>query len=465
MAGTGVEYWSLRRLSEALRRREISAVEATGAMLERIAAVDGACQSYVTVTADRALDQARRADTEIARGQWRGPLHGVPIALKDLCFTTYAPTTAGMSIHKDWAPPYDSTVGRRLDQAGAVTLGKLKMTEGAGGTHHPSVTPPRNPWNAEFWPGASSSGSGVATAAGLCFGSLGSDTGGSIRFPSAACGLTGIKPTWGRVSRHGVFTLADSLDHIGPMARSAADAAAILGVIAGADDDDPTTLSAPVPDYLAEIGGNIRGLRIGVDRAYACDGAAAEVVAAFDEAERVLASLGAEIKPVAFPAVDVLFTKCMPVMGSEVAEAHRDTYPARAAEYGGLSWIIEMGLKATPVMLAEAARIRREFSGRVDRLWRDINLLLVPAMPMTTPTAAEMDAMNIDPSAMGRLARFTIPFDMTGSPTISLPCGKTASDLPLGVQLVGPHLSEALLCRVGHAFQQATDWHTRHPAV
>jgi amidase len=465
MTGTGLEYWSLRRLSEALRRRQISAVEATGAMLDRIAAIDGACQSYVTVTADRALDQARRADAEIARDQWRGPLHGVPIAIKDLCFTTYAPTTAGMSIHKNWVPPYDSTVGRRLDRAGAVTLGKLKLTEGAGGTHHPSVVPPRNPWNAEYWPGASSSGSGVATTAGLCFGSLGSDTGGSIRFPSAACGLTGIKPTWGRVSRHGVFTLADSLDHVGPMARSAADAAAILGVIAGADDDDPTTLHAPVPDYLAELGGNIRGLRIGVDRAYSCEGCDADVVAAFEEAAKALTELGADIRPVQFPSVDQILAVSIPVMGAEAAEAHRETYPTRSSEYASLAGIIETGLKATPVMLTEAARLRREFSGRVARLWCDIDLLLVPAIPITTPKAEEMEGFNINPTMPGRLMRFTFPFDMTGGPTISLPCGTTANGLPLGVQLAGPHLSEALLCRAGYAFQQATDWHTRHPAV
>ena len=460
-----LEYWSLLRLSESLRRGEITSTDVTNGLLDRIAAIDGRCLSFITVTADRALMQARQADREIGRGLWRGPLHGVPIAIKDLCFTTYAPTTAGMAIYQDWVPKYDSTVGRRLDQAGAVTLGKLKMTEGAGGLHHPSFPAPRNPWTPDDWPGASSSGSGVATAAGLCFGSLGSDTGGSIRFPSAACGLTGIKPTWGRVSRHGIFPLADSLDHVGPMARSAADAAAILGVIAGSDPQDPTTLSAPVPDYLAELGGGIRGLRIGVDRSYSCAESAPEVVAALDEAETVLTSLGAEIRPVVFPAVDPLFTKCMPVMGSEVAEAHRDTYPARADEYGSLSWLIEMGLKATPIMLAEAARLRREFSGRVDRLWRDIDLLLVPAIPMLPPTASEMAAMNVDPSAMSKLARFTIPFDMTGSPTISLPCGFTGSGLPLGFQLVGPHLSEPLLCRAGHSYQQVTDWHTRHPAI
>ncbi|MDB5392603.1 MAG: hypothetical protein JWM91_109 [Rhodospirillales bacterium] len=460
-----LEYWSLLELSGELKRGAISSMEVTAAQLERIAKVDGVYQSYVTVMADRAMAQAEQADTEIARGQWRGPLHGVPIALKDLCFTKMAPTTAGMSIYKDRVPDYDATVVERLDQAGAVTLGKLKMTEGAGGSHHPTVSAPRNPWNTDYWPGVSSSGSGVATAAGLCFGSLGSDTGGSIRFPSSACGITGIKPTWGRVSRYGIFTLADSLDHVGPMARSVGDAAAILGMIAGSDPRDPTALNAPVPDYLSGLAGGIRGLRIGIDRSFAGDGSDDEVMAALSEAERVLVALGAMIKPVNFPSVDSLIGSWMPIVGLEIADAHRETYPARAAEYGALGGMIEMGLAATPLAIAQAGRVRREFCGRVDALWDDIDLLLVPALPMTVPTAAQMETLNQDFGHMTRLVRFTIPFDLTGSPTISLPCGFSRNGLPLGVQLVGRHLSEPLLCQAGHAFQQISDWHTHHPAI
>src|SRR5581483_2824541 len=250
----------------------ISSVEVARQMLTRIEALEGALKSYVTVSADHAMARARAADQELARGQWRGPLHGVPLALKDLCFTTFAPTTGGMKIFENTPAPYDGAVVTRLLQAGAVILGKLKMTEAATSAYHPDVAPPLNPWSRAHWTGMSSSGSGVATAAGLCFGSLGSDTGGSIRFPSAACGLTGVKPTWGRVSRHGIFHLAESLDHLGPMARSAADAAAILGVIAGEDENDPTSLGAPVPNYLAEIDGPIRGLTIGVDRTYGAEG-------------------------------------------------------------------------------------------------------------------------------------------------------------------------------------------------
>ena len=243
-------YESLTTVSDRLRRKRLSSSELTDTALRRIAQLDEQYHSYATVLPERALERAKAADAEIARGLWRGPLHGVPIAVKDLCYTTFAPTRAGTTIFKTFTPSFNATVVERLEDGGAVILGKLQMTEGAYTSHHPEVTPPLNPWNTNYWVGSSSTGSGVATSLGLCYGSLGSDTGGSIRFPSATCGLSGIKPTWGRVSRYGVFPLADTLDHVGPMARSVADAAAMLGVIAGADRNDPTTYKAPVPDYL-----------------------------------------------------------------------------------------------------------------------------------------------------------------------------------------------------------------------
>ena len=221
----------------------------TRAQLDRIAALDGALGSYAQVMTEVAMAQAEAAEAEVAAGRYRGPLHGVPIAVKDLCWTKGFPTAAGMAIHKDYRPADDATVVRRLTEAGAVLLGKLQLTEGAYSDHHPSVTPPKNPWNAEYWPGISSSGSGSATAAGLCYGSLGSDTGGSIRWPCAANGLTGLKPSWGRVSRYGVFALAPTLDHVGSMARSAADAGAILGAIAGSDPSDPTAVLDPMKRF------------------------------------------------------------------------------------------------------------------------------------------------------------------------------------------------------------------------
>lgn len=263
--GIDLHYMELTELAACIKAREVSPLEVTRAQLDRIASLDSALGSYAFVTAELALAQAEEAETEITAGRYRGPLHGVPIAVKDLCWTKGVPTAAGMAIYKDYCPNEDATVVRRLKDAGAVLLGKLQLTEGAYSDHHASIMPPKNPWNADYWSGMSSSGSGVATAAGLCYGSLGSDTGGSIRFPSAANGVTGLKPSWGRVSRSGVFELAASLDHIGPLTRSAADAGVMLTAIAGSDPNDPTAAHDRVPDYPAMVEQGVRGLRIGVD--------------------------------------------------------------------------------------------------------------------------------------------------------------------------------------------------------
>src|SRR6516165_10824157 len=303
MTSDPVHYLSLTDVSERLRRGELKPTALSEMILARIAQHDGALKSYTTLLADRAMAKARQAEAELDRGFWRGLLHGVPIAVKDLCYTDYAPTAAGMRIHRDFVPPYTCTVVERLERAGAIILGKLSMTEGAFAIHHPDMPTPVNPWHGDVWTGASSSGSGAATAAGLCYGSLGSDTGGSIRFPSAACGLTGLKPTWGRVSRYGVFPLSETLDHIGPMTRTAADCAAMLAAIAGADPRDPTALPAPVPDYVAALGGGIRGLRVGIAQAYAFDGVSEPVRGVLNTAGDVLVDLGARLVAVEFPTL------------------------------------------------------------------------------------------------------------------------------------------------------------------
>jgi amidase len=363
-------------------------------------------------------------------------------------------------------PPFNATIVDRLERAGAVTLGKLKMTEGAYTSHRPDDQAPLNPWNANYWVGSSSSGSGVATSAGLCYGSIGSDTGGSIRFPSATCGLTGIKPTWGRVSRHGVFPLADSLDHVGPMCRSAADAAAMLGVIAGADANDPTALRAPVPNYLAGIGDGVRGLRIGVDRKYTQEGVDAQVVAALLEAERTLADLGAEIREIKFPSYEKLVSQWIPMCSVETAEAHLETYPSRKPEYGpDLAQLIEQGRSVSGIEIAAIHHERLKFSGSLTAMFGDVDLLLVPAMPMPIPTLAKMGEYGADPGVLLSILRFTAVFDFSGSPTITLPAGMASDQMPLSMQLVGPHLSEATLARAAHAFQSTTDWHTRRPPI
>ena len=458
-------YKSLTTVSDLIRRKKLSSVEVTDAILQRIAELDGQYHSYATVLAERSRDQAKAADTEIARGLWRGPLHGVPIAVKDLCYTTFAPTLAGSAIFKSFVPSFNATVVERLEDAGAILLGKLQMTEGAYTSHHPEVATPLNPWNTNYWVGSSSTGSGVATSLGLCYGSLGSDTGGSIRFPSATCGLTGIKPTWGRVSRYGVFPLAETLDHVGPMTRSVADAAAMLGVIAGADRNDPTTYKAAVPDYLETIGNGIRGLRVGVDRIYAADGIDGQVVAALTEAERVLSGLGATLREVRFPAYQKLVSQWIAMCSVETAAAHAETYPARQSEYGpDLAALIEQGLATKGTEIAGIALERMRFSRELSELFQTVDILLIPTMPVPTPSLELMKAYGEDPSVLLSILRFTAPFDFSGSPTLTLPNGLDSAGMPLSMQFVGPHLSEDVLVRAGHAFQSATNWR-RHPPV
>ena len=466
MSEDQLHYKSIIGLSELFRRGEVLPSEVTKATLSRIGKLDGSVHGYAVVLAERAMAQAKKYDDEFAKGIWRGPLHGVPIGLKDLCYTTFAPTAGGTKIHTKFVPSFNATIVDRLERAGVVTLGKLKMTDGAYTSHHPFDQAPLNPWNVNYWVGSSSSGSGVATSAGLCYGSIGSDTGGSIRFPSATCGLTGIKPTWGRVSRHGIFPLADSLDHVGPMCRSAADAAAMLGVIAGTDPNDPTALQAPVPNYLARIGDGVPGLRIGVDRKYTQQGIDPQIVTALLEAERTLADLGAEIREVHFPSYEKLVSQWIPMCSVETAQAHLETYPSRAKEYGPeLAQLIEQGRSVSGVEIAAIHHERLKFCGRLAALFGDIDLLLIPTMPVPIPTLTKMGEYGADPNILLSILRFTAVFDFSGSPTITLPMGMASDQMPLSMQLVGPHLSEDVLARAAHAFQSITDWHTQRPPI
>ena len=461
-----LHYLDLVEVARRIKVGALSPVALTEAMIKRIDKLDGGLKSYAIVTADLARRQAREAEAEIKRGAWRGPLHGVPIAVKDLCYTKGIPTAAGMVIHKDFKPEHDSTVVERFAQAGAVLLGKLQLTEGAFADHHPLIPAPVNPWNKDHWSGASSSGSGVATAAGLCFASLGSDTGGSIRFPSAANGVTGLKPTWGRVSRYGVFPLAESLDHIGPMTRSAADAAAVLGVIAGADPNDPTAVQHPVPNYLAGLPRGIRGVRIGVDRTYNTTGVDKDMVKVIDDAITVLGDLGADIREAKFPSPDRIVKDWLPLCAVETAVAHEATFPKHADQYGpALRGLIETGRGLSGLDLTKILIARAAFRGEVEAFFEDVDLLVIPAQYAASPTTTTMATLGEDPKAIEMLLRFTSPFDVTGSPTITLPGGFTAKGLPIAFQLVARPFEEELLLRGGHAFQLATDWHTRRPSI
>lgn len=466
MTLTDLHYLSLIDVGRLIHSRQISSVEVTQALLDRIARFDGHLGSYATLTPELALAAAVAADREIANGSIRGPLHGVPIAVKDLCRTAGVRTMAGMTIYQDYVPDRDATVIARLKAAGAVLLGKLQMTEGALSAHHPAIKAPLNPWSAAHWTGVSSSGSGVATAAGLCYAALGSDTLGSIRFPSTMNGITGLKPTWGRVSRAGVFALADTLDHVGPMARDARDAAAVLGAIAGPDPDDPTALQDAPPDYLAGIEGGVRGLRIGIDRDLLAACAEPDMARITGEAAAVFAQLGAEVREVRVPSLDQITRDAVQLCSVETALAHAATYPARASEYGPvLAGHIDAGRQLSGLALGGIVQRREVFRGALAALFSEIDLLLLPAMNVAAPSLAWMAAAAGNPEARHARIRFTAPLDMSGSPSLTLPGGATEAGLPLGFQIVGRYLDEALILRAGHAYQQATEWHARRPPV
>jgi amidase len=466
MAAADLHYLGLVDVGRKIHTKELSPVEATRAMLARIEQLDGKLKSYAHVMADSALADAAAAEKEVTAGRIRGPLHGVPVAVKDLCWAKGAPAAHGMTIHRDFYPAEDATVVARLKDAGAVILGKLQQTEGAYADHHPKIDPPKNPWNADLWPGASSSGSGVATAAGLCFGSLGTDTGGSIRFPSAANGITGLKPTWGRVSRYGAFELAATLDHIGPMARSAIDCGAILGVIAGQDPKDTTSVPLVVPDYLEGLAGNLRNVTIGVDRRWTSEGTDSDVAKVFSEALRVAADLGAKIREVAFPDPSDIINDWFPLCGIEVAVAHEETYPARKDEYGpALAGLLDLGRQQSGMDYQKIVLRREAFRGAVRLLFESVDLIAVPAQAFAAPTLAKMATLGEDASLIAGLLSFTCPFDMTGSPTVTLPGGFAANSGPIGFQFVGRHFDEASLVQAGDAFQRVTDWHRRHPRI
>ena len=466
MTDEQIFFLEISELTRLLHTRKLSPVELTHSMLERIAQLDPRLGSYALVTPDLALAQARNAEKLLMQHRILGPLHGVPIAVKDLCFTKGIATAAGMPIHRNFVPGFNGTVVSRLRDAGAILLGKLQMTEGAFADHHPDIRPPVNPWHVDHWSGASSSGSGVATAAGLCYGSLGTDTGGSIRFPSAANGVTGLKPTWGRVSVNGAYELAASLDHIGPMCRSAADAGAMLGIIAGADPRDPTTRPEPVPDYLAGTDRDLHGVRIGIDPHYTSQGVDAVMAAAMHDAKEIFASLGAELRHVQFPDPQDVIRDWGPQCAVETAVAHAATFPSQRAAYGpGLGGFIEMGRGVNALDLQKVWLRRRQFAGRVAALFETIDLLLIPAQPMASPTMAQMETLGSDPNAFEVLVKFTAPFNTTGSPTMTFPAGFTPKGTPVAMQVVGRHLDEALLVRATRAFQRVTDWHRRHPSM
>ncbi len=461
---------SIAEAGEQLRRRALSPVELTRAYLDRIQRSDGDLLAYITVLPGEALAAATAAEREIARGNYRGPLHGIPIALKDLVLTRGIRTTCGSRILADWVPDTDATVTTRLAEAGAILLGKLNMHEFAYGPTgvNPHYGTSRNPWDCQRMPGGSSSGSAVAVAAGLCAGALGTDTGGSVRIPAALCGLVGLKPTYGRVSRAGVIPLAWSLDHVGPMTRTVTDAALLLQVLAGRDPADPSTTDVPVPDYRRAMQGEIRGLRLGLPKDHFFERLDPEVRAAVLAAARSLEGLGASVEDIPLPNIPHAGPASFAIIASEAMAYHEPYLKTRAAEYGA---DVRARLMTGQFVLAshylKAQRARRVIRAEVDAALRRVDALLLPTTPIPAPRldAQEVTVDGVTEDARWWLIRCTRPINVTGHPALSVPCGLTAGGLPVGLQIVGRHFDEATVLRIGHAFEAVSPMRDRRPPL
>jgi amidase len=465
-----IHYESLLDVARRIERGEISSVELTQHMLARVEELDPRLHSYVTVTPEQALEAARQADQDIAEGRYRGPLHGSPVAVKDLCWTRGIRTTAGSGVLRDFVPGEDATVVSRLRAAGAVILGKLSLPEGAMVGYHPDFAVPVNPWRSDYWPGGSSSGSGVAVAAGLCFAAIGTDTGGSIRFPSMANGVVGFKPTYGRVSRHGVITLADSMDHVGTMARSVGDAAAMLEAIAGWDERDQSSLRTPVPDMMSGLHDGAQGMRLGIDRRFCEGGCEAGLVEAIYAATETWRGLGAEVVEVQMPeGWQALREAWFALCAVEAVAAHEATFPSRAAEYGPyFREFLGLGATIGAEQQAIARALRTSYSARFEEVLSNVDAVVAPSGGSTMPVPPELAHQGFAaflPVAERVHMASTVPADFAGTPTLTLPCGLAAEGVPYAVQLMGQRGSEAKLCRIGQAFEDVTSWHTRHPPV
>lgn len=466
---TELHYSGICEVAEQIKSRNLSPVDLTQHMLDRIDAVDKELKCFVTVTRDRALKEAEQAEREIAAGNYLGALHGIPIALKDLIDAKDIPTLGGLAVLKGNVPDEDAPVLKKLNAAGAVMIGKLNLTEGAMAGYHRDFDIPVNPWNADYWSGASSSGAGVATAAGLCFAALGTDTAGSIRFPAMANGVVGLKPTFGLVGKSGVLPLGDSLDHIGPLTRRVADAATMLETMAGYVRSDPHSLDRPVPDLTSGLNLGVKGMRIGYDAAYTAIGASEELIAAHEEALSELEKLGAQIVEVSVPSQTTgLMEAWFAICASEAVAAHAKTYPARAAEYGGyFADFLALGASVSQEQIDDAWQLRRTFSEEFNEFLTGVDALALPSGigPLRNDYDLYQNAETLQPMFDAAHLEYTVPFDMTGAPGLTVRCGFTSEGMPLTIQFGGAPFSEATLCRIGHAYEQATRWHERNPSI
>ncbi len=466
-ATEALAYASITELGPEIRSRALSPVDLVEAVLARIDRLR-VLNAFITVTADLARAQAAAAAREIAAGRYRGPLHGVPVSLKDLISTRGIRTTNGSRIHAEHVPHGDATIAARLRDAGAVLIGKAALHEFAYGvtTTNPHYGPTRNPWGPDRIPGGSSGGSGAAVAAGLGPASIGTDTGGSIRIPAALCGVVGLKPTYGRVSRRGVFPLAWTLDHPGPLARSVEDAAIVLQAIAGPDPHDPTTLGQDVPDFTGLLRRSVKGLRAGVLADPLHEDVAEDVQAAFENAIGVLRSLGIQTERVRFPRAAEASAAQTAIIMSEAASVHERWLRDRPGDYGADTRArLQRGQFLSATQYLRAQRVRAMIRDEAGDLLRSCAVLVCPTVPCEAPRIGEDSVVvrGAGVRVVDVMTRLTRLWNFTGLPAISIPCGFGTGGMPLGLEVIGRAMDEATLLAVAHAYEQATPWHTRRP--
>ena len=463
-------YMSAGDLSKLVQNKEISPVELIGAHLSRIEDTEPVLNSFITLLADEARGAARQAEKDIQAGRYKGPLHGIPVALKDLYNTGGVRTTSGSRIFDNFVPTEDCTVAAKFQQAGAILLGKLNMHPFAYGPTGENLDygHMHNPWNPDMVTGGSSGGSGSATAAGQCTITTGSDTGGSIRIPAALCGIVGLKPTYGLVSRHGLTALSWSLDHPGPMTRTVEDAAITMNAIAGHDPKDVASAKVDIPDYTSALTGDIKGLRIGIVKEYFEAPLDPQVRKAVMDAIGLLESMGAEVKEVSYPMFNQSQAISSTVLMSEASAYHRDLLEKDGHQiYEPVRQRLEAGLFISAAEYLRAQQARSIFDQQGRRLLDDVDLLAGPTEPVTAPEimASRVMAGEQEVGVVGALTQYTRPYNINGFPAISVPCGFSDDNMPIGLQLAGKPFDELTVLRAAHAYEQATDWHTRRPPI
>jgi aspartyl-tRNA(Asn)/glutamyl-tRNA(Gln) amidotransferase subunit A len=460
---------SIGELSPLIREKQISSVEVTEAILDRVEKYNPQVNAYIKVNADQAMESAKQAESEIMKGHYRGALHGIPMALKDIFYVKGEVATMGSKIHKDFIADYDATVVSKLKEAGVIFTGTLNMHEYAFGVtnNNPHFGPCRNPWNLETIPGGSSGGSGAAVAANMTIASLGTDTGGSIRIPASLCGIVGLKPTHGRVSKYGVFPLSWSLDHAGPMTKTVTDAAIIMEAIAGYDKNDPTTIDVPkvlYTDYLSE---DIKGLVIGIDEDYYFKNVDPEVEKLVRDGIETLKTMGAIVKTVSIPSIYHTYYSMMMTCFGEAGAIHLNNLKKRPQDFGGdVRLSLELGAIPSAVDYVHAQQLRLKIINDFAEAYKSVDVIVTPTLPFTAPLIGQNSVMlnGVESGVFDQLPRLTSPTNLTGLPSISVPCG-FSKGMPVGMQIIGKAFQEEMILKVAYAYERSNTLSSLKPLL